>query len=104
MSTKPLQVRIPDDLPFSALKLARDADGTVSLDWTPIRRICAENGIDPEIFSDAPEDNVSALLVAWYSTHRARGGEPDPVADDLLAEVLAEDALGAGISHAPGRA
>ena len=99
-----MNITIPEGLAFSALKLARDADGHVSFDWSPIQKICAASQINVEFFSDGPEDNVSALLVAWYIEHRARGGDADPVAEDLFAETLAEDALGGGISHAPGRA
>jgi len=39
------------------------------------------------MFRDAPEDNVSGLIVSWYQVHRQHGGEPDPVAEDLIAEV-----------------
>ena len=40
----------------------------------------------------------------WYSAHRAAGGAPDHVAEDLLSEVRAEDAAGQPYSHQPGRA
>jgi len=97
-------VAIPDDLDFSALHLARDHDGSVSFDWAVVERICAASNLPVELFRDAPEDNVSGLIVSWYQAHRQNGGEPDPVAEDLIAEVLAEDAAGQQISHAPGLA
>lgn len=103
-TTKPLQLGIPAGLDFAALKLARDPDGRVSFDWTPIEVICQANGLDIDVFQDGPEDNVSGLIAAWYGAHLAQGGEPDPVQEDLLAEIRAEDALGGGLSHAPGRA
>lgn len=98
------KVAIPDNLDFSDLRLARDPDGGVSFDWAVIERICEASGLPVELFRDAPEDNVSGLIVSWYQAHRQNGGEPDPVAEDLIAEVLAEDAAGQQISHAPGRA
>lgn len=97
-------LQIPDDLDFSALKLSRDADGAVSFDWAPIARICEASGVDPAVFSDGPEDNISALITRWYRAHRARGGAPDPVQEDLIAEAAAEDAAGQRISLQPGRA
>lgn len=104
MSTTPLTIQVPDDLDFSALKLARDVDGMVSFDWGPIETICAASGIDVGIFREAPEDNIAGLLTAWYSAHRQRGGAADPVQEDLIAEAALEDSRGGGISHAPGRA
>ena len=104
MSTTPLTIQVPDDLEFSALKLARDADGMVSFDWRPIETICEASGIDIAIFRQAPEDNIASLLTAWYVEHRRRGGAPDLVQEDLIAEAAIEDSRGGGVSHAPGRA
>jgi hypothetical protein len=99
-----MTVSIPDGLDFSALRLARDPDGHVSFDWTPVERICAESGIDVAIFRDAPEDNVAGLIAAWYAEHLRRGGSRDPVQDDLIAETLAEERIGQSVSLPPGRA
>lgn len=98
------RVTIPDDVKFSDLNLSRDAGGAVMFDWAPIERICRASGIDVAILREGPEDNVSALIAAWYQAHLAAGGEPDPVQDDLIAEIAAEDAAGQNFSHAPGRA
>lgn len=98
------KICIPDDVRFSDLQLSRDADGAVSFDWTPIERICAASGVDIDLLREGPEDNASALIVNWYYAHLAAGGDRDPVQDDLLAEVLAEDAAGQHHSHAPGQA
>lgn len=98
------QITIPDDVSFSDLRLARGADGMVSFDWATIERICAASGVPVEMFRDAPEDNVAGLIINWYAAHRQNGGQLDPVAEDLLAEVRAEDAAGQHVSHAPGRA
>lgn len=102
--TKVVALAIPADLPFSALKLARDADGNVSFDWAPIERICAASGVDVAILRDGPEDSLAGLLIAWHRQHLAAGGAPDPVYVDLAGEVIAEDAAGQQYSHAPGRA
>jgi hypothetical protein len=104
MATQTHVLQVPDDLDFAALKLARDADGSVSFEWGPIERLCAVNGLDIEIFRDGPEDNISGLVVAWYLAHLEQGGAPDPVQDDLIAEAMAEDEFGGGFSYPPGTA
>jgi len=97
-------VIIPDDVDFADLRLGRDADGMVTFDWQPLSRICEASGLAWELLRDGPEDNVSGLMVAWYNAHRADGGDPDAVAEDLIAEVRAEDAAGQWYSFEPGRA
>lgn len=94
---------IPDDVQFADLKLTRTSSGSVSFDWSPIERICAASGIDPATLRDGHEDNVAGLIIAWYERHIARGGEPDPAYEDLVAEAQAEDAAGQPYSHSPGR-
>lgn len=47
---------------------------------------------------------MAGLIVDWYANHLKNGGEHDPVADDLIAETLAEDDRGGGISYPPGTA
>lgn len=98
------RIGIPVEVDFSDLRLARDPDGAVSFDWSVIERICTASGVPIEPLRNGPEGNVAGLIVNWYAAHRANGGNPDPVAEDLLAEVRAEDAAGQHISHAPGRA
>ena len=95
MSVKSVQIAIPDGVAFSDLKMARDpTTSEVSFDWAPIVAICDANGIDTNLFKHQHEDNVSGLIVAWYHSHRADGGEIDLVAEQLIAEVLAEDQFG----------
>lgn len=98
------RVAIPDSLEFSELRLTREPDGSVSFNWDVVERICEASGLGVEIFRDAPEDNVSGLIVGWYQAHRKNGGKADPIAEDLIAEVVAEEKAGQGISHHPGRA
>jgi hypothetical protein len=104
MQQQMAKVAIPDDLTFSDLHLARDPDGSVSFDWAVIERICEASGLPVKTFRDAPEDNISKLIIGWYQAHRQHGGESDPVADDLIAEVVAEEKAGQKVSHQPGRA
>ncbi len=99
-----IQIKIPQGLSFSALRLARNSNGMVSFDWAPIERICSLSGVDVAIFREAPEDNLAALIDAWYRQHISRGGDKDPVQEDLIAEAIEENQLGGGLSHKPGRA
>lgn len=98
------QITIPDDVSFSDLRLERSPSGAVRFDWAVIERVCAASGLPVELLRDGPEDNVAALIVGWYAAHRQAGGDVDLVAEDLLAEVRAEDAAGQSVSHVPGRA
>ena len=104
MRQQAVRVAIPDDLDFSDLRLSRDPDGAVSFDWGVVERICEASGIDPAMMRDAPEDNVAGLLMGWYQAHRNGGGQPDPVAEDLIGETAIEDRSGQGFSLPPGRA
>lgn len=89
---------------FSALQLQRDPkNGDLTFAVAPIERLCTANNMDAALIL-ASEDSTSGLIVAWYAAHIAAGGAPDPVAEDLLAEIRAEDALGSGQSYPPGRA
>jgi hypothetical protein len=99
-----IYLQIPEGLPFSARRLVRKGDGVVAFDMEPIRRICAANGLDLAVFTDGPEDHLCELITAWYIEHRRGGGAPDPVQEDLIAEVQVEYALGGGLSHRPGTA
>lgn len=92
------QIRIPADLPFSSLNLARDpVSGDIEFDAEIIRDICADNDIP---FS---EDIVTSLLAAWYQHHRANGGEIDMVMEQITAEIEAEEVTGIEIRGGTGR-
>lgn len=97
-------ISIPTGLTFADLKLARSADGMVSFDTSVIARIEAFSGLPEGHFLGRPEDELSDLITQWYRAHLAAGGAPDPVQEDLIGEVRAEDAAGQHASHAPGRA
>ncbi len=84
----PFNIRIPENLKFSDLQLARDPHtGDISFDWTPIEQICEASGIDIAVFDDEDEDALSELIIAWYQAHLASGGAPDPVQEELIAEA-----------------
>jgi hypothetical protein len=100
-----VNIVIPADIAIADLRMARDPQtGDIAFDWTPIERICAASGIDVALFKESAEDNVGALLMQWYAQHRAQGGAPDAVIEDLIEETRAEDEFGGGLSHRPGRA
>lgn len=100
-----INIVIPADVAIADLRMARDPQtGDIEFDWTPIERICAASGIDVALFKESDEDNVGALLMHWYAQHRAQGGAPDAVFEELIKETRAEDELGGGLSHRPGRA
>ena len=102
---KNTKISIPLGMAFSDLRLARDPQtGDVSFDTDVIERIEQESGLPAGFFMGQHEDALAALITTWYSAHRAVGGDQDPVAEDLLAEVMAEDSAGQPYSHKPGRA
>jgi hypothetical protein len=99
------RIIIPADVQFSDLKMARDpVTGYMAFDWAPIERICEVSGIDIRLFRDQSEDNVAGVLSMWYAQHRAAGGEPDLVFDQLIAEADIDDSHGHGFSHQSGQA
>ena len=99
------KISIPLGMSFSELRLERaPKTGDVSFDTSVIERIEAESGLPVGFFMGQHEDALAALITTWYSAHRAAGGDSDPVAEDLIAEVQAEDAAGQHYSHAPGMA
>lgn len=99
------RIIIPADINFSDLCMSRDPrTGDLEFSWTPIERICSASGIDVRLFRGQPEDNLGGLLAHWYAQHRAAGGLPDLIMDDLIGESEIEDTHGHGFSHKPGQA
>ena len=103
MTTHATAITLPDGIDFADIKLTRKPTGAISFDWRPIEAICAANSLDIAIFRDQDEDNVAGLIAAWYHAHLAAGGARDSTADDLIAEVMAEDKAGSP-TYTPGRA
>lgn len=86
MEHESTNVVIPDDVTFSDLRLARDANGRLSFNWAPIERICASSGIDVNV-PRSSEDSAAWLITYWYAEHIRRGGARDPVYDNLVANT-----------------
>ena len=98
-------ISIPAGMVFADLRLARAPQtGNVSFDTAVIERIEAESSLPAGFFMSQDEDALASLITTWYERHIAAGGARDPVADDLIAAVRAEDVAGQRYSHAPGRA
>lgn len=95
---------IPAGMDFAELRMARDPDGAVSYDAAVVERVALASGLPADHFAIRPEDALAELVVSWHASHRAAGGDADPVTEDLLAEMRAEDERGGGLSHQPGRA
>lgn len=97
------KISIPEGLAFSDLQLSRDLrTGDVSFNIAVIERVEHESGLPPGYFMGRHEEAMAALIVTWYEAHRKAGGERDLLAEDLIAEVKAEDAAGHPFSHPPG--
>lgn len=101
---KELKISIPDGISFADLKLGRSANGSVTFNAEIINAICKHSGIDPKLFWQSSENNMAGLIIEWYASHLKNGGAHDHVADDLIAETIAEDQRGSGISYPPGSA
>lgn len=90
-----LRIEIPASITFADLKLKRHpVTLDIGFDWVPIEAICAASNIDPDVFKRQHADNVAGLIAEWYRQHVAHGGAPDPVAEQITAEVEAEAAAG----------
>jgi hypothetical protein len=102
MDNMTVNIQIPRDLPFSALRLGRDSQTfDVTFDWLAVEKVCAESGIDFGLFKNNP-DNLAMLLSTWYARHLQAGGVRDVVMDDLLMEKSFAARRGE-IAHSPGR-
>jgi len=105
MPTQKIRIEIPDGLRFADLRLGRNTvTGGVTFSIDAIERVCQASGIDPKMVLGSHEDNVAGLIVAWYAAARKAGEPADSVAEDLLAEVIAENKTGQPYSHQHGRA
>lgn len=97
-----LRISIPEGVTFDALKLTRSPAG-IGFNWSPIEAICSASGIDIELLKNSSESNVSGLIINWYLAHLDHGGSRDPIADDLIAETLAENQAGSDSFEPPRR-
>ena len=93
-----MNVCIPENIRFSDLRLARDADGMVSTTSGPrIDAICKGEAPDRPGFSGNAGGQWAALINEWYRRHRRRQGRWT-TQEEMIAEALAEDAFGGGFS------
>jgi hypothetical protein len=69
-------------------------EGNLEFDWALIEGICDASGIDIEEFRDTEGESVSSLIHQWYAEHRARGGAPDPVMENIIIEAKLEESFG----------
>ena len=73
-----MNVCIPENIRFSDLRLARDADGMVSFDWTPIDAICKASGIDLRELAEKMR-----VVLAYDPTMAIRANEVACAADAI---------------------
>ena len=88
------KIVIPAGLTFATLALEREPSTRRLLyKPVPLAQLIQANGMDFQDFF-ASEDMAAWLIAEFYLAHRTAGGEPDPIAEDLLAEVAAARASG----------
>lgn len=105
MKQRKAKVVIPEHLSFSDLGLKRLDTGKIEFDWGVIQSICeSSEGLPLEHLEEGPEDNVVGLVLGWYMVIRENGGEIDPVAEQLVAEVMEEDGDGPSANEETGDA
>ena len=101
--TQKTYIVIPDEVHFADLNLTRDpVTSIVEFDMAPLERICEANDLDINMFTGDGDNKVGGLFNAWYRAHREGGGVPDPVQEQLIAEVAAVEEFGAlNVQSAP---
>ncbi len=105
MEQRKAKVIIPEHLSFSDLGLKRLNTGKIEFDWNVVKQICeSSEGLPLEHLEEGPEDNVVGLILGWYMVIRENGGETDPVAEELVAEVMQEEADAPPASDDAGQA
>jgi hypothetical protein len=93
MEQRKARVVIPDHLSFSDLGLKRPETGKIEFEWDVVKQICeSSEGLPLKSLEEGPEDNVVGLILGWYMVIRENGGETDSVAEELLAEVMENEA------------
>ena len=83
---EPKNFIIPDGLQFADLELEREPlTNRLLYKPGPFARLLRANELDLQNFFN-DEDIACWLVAEFYLAHRADGGKPDPVAEDILAE------------------
>lgn len=90
-----MKIPFPEDHHFSLLEWVQNSstDGNMEFDWSLIEDVCAASGMDIEEFLDTREHDAAALIHEWYAEHRGRGGDPDPIMEDILTAAKIEEVL-----------
>ncbi|WP_342632617.1 hypothetical protein [Marinobacter alkaliphilus] len=105
MEQRKARVIIPDHLSFADLGLRRLETGKIEFDWNVVKQICERSeGLPLDHLEEGPDDNVVGLILGWYMVIRENGGETDPVAEQLVAELMGKEDEGASIDDESGRA
>ena len=83
-------LQIPANLSFAKLGLERErATKRLLYNSAVLTRLAAANQVDGQTTVFDQEDFVAWLIAEWYLAHRARGGNRDKIAEQILAEVAA---------------
>ncbi|ODM31495.1 hypothetical protein A6779_18220 [Marinobacter adhaerens] len=105
MEQRKAKVVIPEHLSFSDLGLKRLNTGKIELDWNVVKQIYeSSEGLPLEHLEEGPEDNVVGLILGWYMVIRENGSETDPVAEQLIAELMEKEPEGDSTDDESGRA
>ena len=105
MEQRKAKVVIPEHLSFSDLGLKRLNTGKIELDWNVVKQIYeSSEGLPLEHLEEGPEDNVVGLILGWYMVIRENGSETDPVAEQLVAELMEKEPEGDSTDDESGRA
>lgn len=105
MEQRKAKVVIPENLSFADLGLRRLETGKIEFDWNVVKQICERSeGLPLDHLEEGPDDNVVGLILGWYMVIRENGGETDPVAEQLVAELMGKEAKGASTDDESGRA
>jgi hypothetical protein len=85
----PTKISLPSGLQFTDLALEREPRSKRLLyQPAPMARLLDANNVELSGFLD-DEDLVCWLIAEFYLMHRTAGGEPDPVAEQMLREFAA---------------
>lgn len=78
-----LTLKLPDGYTFADLRLRRCETDAIDLDMDLVQLICKLNGLDFDKVCQDPGPVVSTILTIWYKNHRAQGGQPDALMEEL---------------------
>jgi len=81
-----LTLKLPEGYTFADLKVRRCDDDAIDLDMDLVKLVCKVNGLSFEKVLQNPGPVVSSILTVWYKSHRAQGGETDPLMEELKTQ------------------